>query len=512
MSMNKQDSISSLVEGYYKRNANSNVMVLAELFKLVEQEFAALSPLLESKKQNRALMEELEDRAIRFPKIKITERWGEKHNEDREIFETMMQNVKGNTVQAKVESVKEFLAHKQGLSVPEILSNLMFLEIFSNILEEFNPSTAGFLFEAFLAGLFKGVQISDPDGGSLPIEDVELFVSRGFGEDAEQEVTPYSLKVLSPNTDLKGSFKNLVDFFRKGNNSVVYLCVTKVGGTKAVGKLQFYEFEISRESFFDWIGHEQLGKRKIYDDVTFTPSTDAEVRDNKLYLNNLVIGASPVKGKQTEDGFVKAPSSRTSKRAIAAYQELPEEEKIYFRAPAAVTREPFDLSVDNQGVRVGDLIDMDREYKVKTYSGEDEYYKTGERVSNYDKLYGDEQFNTEDPSDELFDRLLSSKGYKANAQFKIQPRYYREMGNMIGEIYLTREKLKKVFETYASDLGEVLVTLYNQLSLLSININKYFIASDKTAGRMAIENAKEVHKASENIIKPRGPRGGSLEE
>ena len=83
---------------------------------------------------------------------------------------------------------------------------------------------------------------------------------------------------------------------------------------------------------------------------------------------------------------------------------------------------------------------------------------------------------------------------------------------MIGEIDLTREKLKKVFETYASDLGEVLVTLYNQLSLLSININKYFIASDKTAGRMAIENAKEVHKASENIIKPRGPRGGSLEE
>ena len=33
MSMNKQDSISSLVEGYYKRNANSNVMVLAELFR-----------------------------------------------------------------------------------------------------------------------------------------------------------------------------------------------------------------------------------------------------------------------------------------------------------------------------------------------------------------------------------------------------------------------------------------------------------------------------------------------
>jgi hypothetical protein len=512
MSMNKKDSISSLVEGYYKRNTNSNIMVLAELFKLVEQELATLTPLLESKKQKKALMEALEDRAIRFPKIKITERWGEKHNEDREIFETMMSNVKGNTVQAKVESVKEFLEHKQGLTVPEILSNLMFLEIFSNILEEFNPSTAGFLFEAFLAGLFKGVQISDPEGGSLPIEDVELFVSRGFGEDAEEEITPYSLKVLSPNTDLKGSFKNLVDFFRKGNKSVVYLCVTKVGGTKAVGKLQFYEFEISRENFFDWIGHEQLDKKKIYDDVKFTPASDGNVEGNGLFIGKVQVGSQPVKGKQTDDGFVRAPASRTSKRAALAYQELPAEERVYFRAPTAVTRDPFNLTVDGNPVEPGALIDMDKEYTIKTYSGEDEYFKTGQRVSNYDKLYGDEAFNTEDPAEDLFDRLVSSKGYNANAQFKIQPRFYREMGNMVGEIDLTKQKLKKVFETYAGDLGESLVTLYNQLSLLSININKYFIASDKVAGQQAITNAQEVQKASENIIKPRGSRGGSPEE
>jgi hypothetical protein len=437
------EKISFLVESFYKQKGEE--VSFDDLLALIEEQMTGLAPLLESKKKLSLLMEEIQGRAIRFPKIKITERWGEKNNEDREIFETMMTNVIGDTVGGKIQSIKEFLAHKEGLSVPEILSNLMFIEIFSNILEEFNPSTAGFLFEAFLAGLFKGVQISDPEGGSLPIEDVELFVSRGFGEDAEQEITPYSLKVLSPNTDLKGSFKNLVDFFQKGNQSVVYLCVTKVGGTKAVGKLQFYEFEISRETFFDWIGHEQLGKRRVYDDVTFTPATDAEIKDNKLVMNNLVVGQSPVKGKQTEQGFIRGPSSRTSKRATLAYQELPEEEKVYFKAPAGVTKDPFNLSVNGQPVKAGEFINMEAEYTIQTYSGEDEYYKTGERVSNYDKLYGKEKFNTEDPSADLFDRLISSKGYQTNAQFKIQPRYYREMGQMIGEIDLTQDKLKTVF-------------------------------------------------------------------
>jgi hypothetical protein len=45
-----------------------------------------------------------------------------------------------------------------------------------------------------------------------------------------------------------------------------------------------------------------------------------------------------------------------------------------------------------------------------------------------------------------------------------------------------------------------LVGLYNSLSDLSININKYFLDSDKAAGALAIKNATSVKDESENLI------------
>ena len=499
MDINK---IEQLVENFYSEKETAS---LGSIISLIEERLNAYMPYFEDKLSKQKLMEELSERIIKFPKIKITERWGEKNNEDREIFETLMNNVKGNSVAAKLESVSQFLNHIDGLSIPEILSNLMFVEIFSNILEEFNPSTAGFLFEAFLAGLFQGVQIADPEGGSLPIEDVELFVARGFGEATEvEEVVPYSLKVLSPNTDLKGSFVNLVDFFRKKKENgeplhqgVIYLAVTKLGGTGPVGKLQFFEFQIDRNNFFDWIGHETIERKRVYEEISFVPREQAKVENNRLYLGKTVIGASPIRGKKTDDGFVKAPTSKSRKSDRLSYDEIPAEEELYFRAPAAVTREPFKLSTESGPLETGDMIDMDQEHFIVMYTGEDEFVKTGERAAVHKKLYGDKTY---DIGPDIFDDLVDSKGYKTNQQWKIAPRFYREMGTMIGELDLSKERLKDVFRAYASNLGENLITLYNALSDLSININKYFLASDKSAGLTAIQNAKDIKREADRII------------
>ncbi len=451
------------------------------------------------------LSEAIEERVIKFPKIKITERWGEKHNEDRAIFETLMRNVRGATVQEKLQSVTEFLDHKEGLSIAEILSNLMFVEIFSNILEEFNPSTAGFLFEAFLAGLFQGVQIADPEGGSLPIEDVELFVKRGFGEAAEEEVVPYSLKVLSPNTDLKGSFKNLVDFFRKGNNSVIYLAVTKVGGTGPVGKLQFYEFEINKDNFFDWIGHERISAERVLDTIEFTPSENGSLDQDVLMFGNLKVGFRPTKGKMQGDEFIKSPGSKSTVATRSAYQDIESEEIVVFKPTSLALQEPsrsgksgLAISLNGDRLQPDDYIFTDRTYTIVVDTGEKEYVKTGEKTSGHEKLFGDKQYDW----DTIMNNPEAIKGYSGNKQWHIAPRYYREMGNKIGELDLSQDKLRGVFEAYASNLGENLVDLYNSLSDLSLNINKYFLDSDKGAGIQAINNATTVKDESEKLIKP----------
>tara|TARA_Y100000296_G_scaffold81216_1_gene108008 strand:+ start:261 stop:1790 length:1530 start_codon:yes stop_codon:yes gene_type:complete len=502
--------LDSLLSEHYKRGKSNKIgpNVFLEMIEEVMGEILSGNKRISDIK---TLMEQIEERVIRFPKIKITEKWGEKHNEDREIFETMMRNVYGSTVQEKLANVAEFLNHKEGLSVAEILSNLMFVEIFSNILEEFNPSTAGFLFEAFLAGLFKGVQISDPEGGSLPITDVELFVQRGFGE--TEEIVDYSLKVLSPNTDLKGSFVNLVDFFRnpeKKNDSVTYLAVTKEGGTGPVGRLLFYEFTIDKTNFFDWIGHETIEAEKTLDTIEFTPSVDGVIEGNKLKLGGLQIGGSPRVGKMTEEGFVFV-TSKSNRSTKDAYEEIPTEEITVFYPVSYALKDPLTtgkksdyglgMSLGGQRLSQGDTILLDQTYEITVDTGERSFIRTGEKSTGHGKLYGDVIADW----DILMNNPEAIPGYAQNKQWHISPRYYREMGNQIGELDLSKDRLHRVFEAYASNLGESLVNLYNSLADLSININKYFLDSDKTAGMAAIQNATAIKTESENLIKTEEP-------
>ena len=475
-----------------------------------------LSPPASTNNPSQILLEETQETIIKFPKIKITEKWGEKHNEDREIFETMMRNVRGDTVREKLRYVAEFLEHKEGLPVAEILSNLMFVEIFSNILEEFNPSTAGFLFEAFLAGLFKGIQIADPEGGSLPIKDVEIvqLVQRAFGE--TEEIVPYSLKVLSPNTDLKGSFKNLVDHFRvpdesgKAPEQVVYLAVTKTGGTGPVGRLEFYEFEINKENFFDWVGHEHIDSQRILDIIDFTPGKEGTVDNNKLKFGNLDIGIKPEIGKITADGWQRRPTSGVARRK--EYEDIPEEEQTIFKTStlaSADAREsgPSGLAISLNGYRlsVGSYIYPDQIYQITVDTGQKEWIRTGKKTIGHKKLYGDAVTDW----DLLMKNPKSFPGYANNEQWHISPRYYREMGNLIGELDLSKDKLYTVFKAYASNLGESLVDLYNSLANLSININKYFLDSNKSAGQQAIADATTVKGESEKLISRKGTKSKS---
>ncbi len=212
---------------------------------------------------------------IRRPTIKITELWGKVENGDREIMEGLMNKIQGNTVQKKIQSVNRFLeadAPPPGEGdIAEIMSYLIFLDTFSSIVSDYGASVSGFLFEAFLAALMGGtsVQIDDPADvgaapGSLPIEDVQLMIKQS--EDADAEIKPYSLKLLRRDGTVKGSFKNIVDYFLdpaegRKTDSIIYLIVTKDAEKLSGGKLgewngtlKFFEFTITRDNFLELIG------------------------------------------------------------------------------------------------------------------------------------------------------------------------------------------------------------------------------------------------------------------
>jgi len=455
--------INEAIENYFapKKEKPFTMMNLAEM---INEEISAIEgKLVVEYEERKFLINEAEERVIRFPKIKITEKWGEKNNEDREIFETMMSQVKGSTVAAKVESVNKFLAYEEGISVPRILSNLMFVEIFSSIIEEYNASTSGFLFEAFLAGLFKGIQVSDPaqvgaKAGTLPIEDVAIAIRTGDGEDFE--IKPYSLKVLSPKTELKGSFVNLVDYFvGQRAPSIIYLVVTKEGE----GTLAFNEFSISKENFLDYIGHPEYKEQKVYDQQEFIPAS-------------------------TEGSLVQQKNKK-------------------FKISARWKKDNKLTVTDTSGKTIGhnDEIDPKKTYIAVSYEGK-EFKPTGGMTANQKKLYGDaegyENMAKASKGDNFWETLKTTPGYKSDAQFYISPSNYRKRSENLGKLDLYPPKLLELANKYAEDLGSGLVALYNALADLSININKYFIASDKTAGTQAIQNAQTIHTESKRVIAP----------
>ena len=411
---------------------------------------------------------------IRRPTIKITELWGKTENGDREMIEALMGNISGTTVQDKIASVNAFMAQQapppgEG-DIAKIMSYLIFLDTFASIISDYGAPVAGFLFEAFLAALMGGtsVQIDDPSQvgatpGSLPIEDVQLAIQRG--EEPEPEIVPYSLKVLAKNGQVKGSFKNIVDYFldpaeKRKTDSIVYLIVIKDvdKGTKGWnGILKFYEFVITRDNFLDLIG-------------------------------------APKEVEVWEYQPVNAPSNA---------------KQILLSKPASVKGKPRYKMADGSDIEVGTEIPAGTEVLKLSGTGE----KTSVIKGAAKKLYADPerykdvatQFGSEEQVDrETFELMKGMQGYQKQVQWVITKGVYER--NHLGDIVLNPEILKAKAEEYTQSLNASIINIFNALGDLSDNINKYFIGAGegtnrKMIGEKAKENAEQLKNEVNVVIK-----------
>jgi len=188
---------------------------------------------------------------IDLPKLVPTEAWGDPESQSRQEIEKVFASITGGgDMKARIAHVNSFLdpaaAERKapGGKTNTLLNMMMVIEALQATLNDYNESSAGFVFEAFMAALTGGKQEAGRVGGTLPIED---FIT-GAGE-------PVSLKLLSPDTTIHGSFTNLVDylFLRGGGGvpSIKYLIAFKDTEGDNVSKLTIFAFEITRENFVD---------------------------------------------------------------------------------------------------------------------------------------------------------------------------------------------------------------------------------------------------------------------
>ena len=208
---------------------------------------------------------------IMLPNYQPSEAWGDPTHVDRKQIDGIFQIVRGgHNIGKRIESLNSFLdvaAAKRKRSARVIINTMIVIEALKAAMNHFNESSAGFVFEAFMAALTQGRQEAGRVGGTLPIED---FIAWSEGGGTEE---PVSLKLLGKKTNVKGSFSNLVDYLfvrnaDKDTPAIKYLVAykhpdvghdgkeipSKVEGEKGdVGALEIHEFVITRNNLIGFL-------------------------------------------------------------------------------------------------------------------------------------------------------------------------------------------------------------------------------------------------------------------
>jgi hypothetical protein len=182
-----------------------------------------------------------EQKVLYYPKFRVTDDFGKKGNPSRDVAELFFKQIsRRRDLASIINGINSFIKPDastiQKMSVKKCLGSLTFLDTLSTIVHKFDPSSAGYLLEPFMAAVYggKGKQVKTNEGG---IEDIWDF----NGEKV-------SLKLLSGGPT-KGSLRDLRRTIQDLNNGqpITYVLVEKVGEGEQINQLIFYQFTIGTD-------------------------------------------------------------------------------------------------------------------------------------------------------------------------------------------------------------------------------------------------------------------------
>jgi hypothetical protein len=185
------------------------------------------------------------DRAKEFvlslPKFTPTESWGDPNSMERQQITKLFNAIGGGrTVEGKLQFLQRIVDPNSKITSPRrIISSIIILESLKAVINSFNASSAGFVFEGWLSALLQGTQEAEISAkGNLPIQDLIAF-------EGTDRAVPISLKLLGPKTIVEGSFTNLVDGLDEFGK-MVYIVARK---DKETGGMMIEKFTFDQENF-----------------------------------------------------------------------------------------------------------------------------------------------------------------------------------------------------------------------------------------------------------------------
>jgi len=479
------DELDKLIKERYKKKKDK--FNFQELLELVEGVLDT-DYLIEKEDRSPSMERGTSEQGEYFlPTIKITEAWGKPGTKDREIIEQFTKKIPGATLEEKLGNINAVIRDADpNAKIPQILSSMVMIEILNSILGEFTESAGGFMFEAFLTGLFGGqsVQIVDvsqqeqeTSATGKPITDVVL----GGRE--------YSLKLLGPSTGVKGSFRNMVEHF-KGRDHIVYL-----DARRSPNGLEFGEFVITLGDFAKVFIDPLVKQVTRKGDEAFQTDSASEL---KKFISNLIKQKKSLKKvKLGKKGFIEGKA-----------------DTVFQYSPTAENLSEVRLNEKDMNTFINKLMKTDNEELQQFAPFNVDYADTKFEGTKAEKLFGTfgkaeqvRRLSQQGKYDELLKALEDTPGYKDRQQFEFTKKQAESIENFkpIGELEINADALKRTWMAYGDVLKQNVEPIYKALNQFNENINKFFLSEDdegthKQHGVEAANDAKQLKSNTDKAV------------
>ena len=520
-----------LIENHFDRKS-SNKLTLETLMESINEVMSTL-PIKDD-----YLLTEDEPSGKRFsmsipiPRLMPSEAWGDPSSQSRQEVDRVFASItrKGGNMKSRIQHVATFLDPAQAMKkapggkVNTVLNMMQIIEALQAALNDFNESSAGFVFEGFMAALTGGRQEAGRVGGTLPIED---FIT------ADNENV--SLKLLSPATQIHGSFTNLIDYLflrgKTGVPSIKYLVAYKDSEEDAVAKLQFWEFYISRDNLVELF--EETGNGGLFGSVASQFQSHAAAMEDsnewRLRMKEILsnTGYNPKLGmffkNLTPEGefFVaddagpdpekKAKDFRAKEklgRKVALVDQAEEAGAESYQSGKPIETWLKDINWSKHPDLPKGLKSKARKVLMKQIKIA--WDKGFNKAKEEDDSVVAESYFGAFHKDEKRSLLQESASGSGGKQFHISGNTLLAIKSIAGTtVYgildMSQNNIDELVKIYVEKLGEDLISLLENTKNFSENIGRYFSADDRseaaTANRTAREQGEEIVNSLEERAK-----------
>jgi len=446
-----------------------------------------------TEKENNIKKERAKQFILNLPKFSPNESWGKPQSMERKQVEKIFATISGGTsIQAKFDDIIGRANFDTNMRSPRrIISTLIFLESLSAVILSFTESSAGFVFEGFLAAMFSGEQVVDPDDGSKPIEDIIAFKTIEGAEGI-----PVSLKLLKEDGKIEGSFTNLVEALNK-YPEMLYIVTRKLGD-----EIQIQQFAITRDNVIELLtaGKQEKAKYELFGSgdkpLVYPGKKDKKLSadllakyDRRLlrYKNNVVKQVEelkklyaaaewPVRYELLKNTYGYSAQKRDA--MAAKYEKAKKEKEARLKQQDTQATQP-----EEETQPVENNPELAEEGLVRlTIEEQRELWKT-----------------------DLLTEEQSAKGRSWNISVKeIVPDTKKGTGissdisgfKIIGNLPVSPDRIIAVAENYMDRLGGSIEEIFKATKNLSDDIDGYFTYGDRsdaiTAGDGAIKNSEII--------------------